>query len=106
VIAEMAQSVAVMYAGQIIEYAEVAEFFEDPKHPYTLGLMDSIPKMDDVPPDRMLKAIPGIVPSLLNLPPGCSFQDRCSFVFDPCFTDNPPLFEPNSGHRVRCWKYE
>ncbi len=106
VIAEMAQSVAVMYAGQIIEYAEVVEFFANPKHPYTLGLMDSIPKMDDVPPDRMLKAIPGIVPSLLNLPKGCSFQDRCSYVFDPCFTDNPPLFESNSGHRVRCWKYE
>ena len=106
VIAEMAQSVAVMYAGRIIEYAEVVEFFMNPKHPYTLGLMDSIPKMDEIPPDRMLKAIPGIVPSLLQLPKGCSFQDRCSYAFERCFNDSPHLFEPDSGHRVRCWKYE
>ncbi|CAB1083899.1 peptide ABC transporter ATP-binding protein [Alkalispirochaeta odontotermitis] len=106
VIAEMAQSVAVMYAGRIIETAEVVEFFANPMHPYTLGLMDSIPKIDEVPPDRMLKAIPGIVPSLLHLPKGCSFQDRCSYAFDRCFKDSPPLFESGSGHRVRCWKYE
>ncbi|MBW2431247.1 MAG: ABC transporter ATP-binding protein [Deltaproteobacteria bacterium] len=106
VIAEMAQSVAVMYAGKIIEYSEAVEFFTNPKHPYTLGLMDSIPKMDQVPPDRMLKAIPGIVPSLLHLPRGCSFQDRCAYAFDPCFKDSPSLFESGSEHRVRCWKYE
>jgi peptide/nickel transport system ATP-binding protein/oligopeptide transport system ATP-binding protein len=106
VIAEMAQSVAVMYAGRIVEYAEVVEFFTDPKHPYTLGLMDSIPNMDDVPPDRLLKAIPGIVPSLLHLPRGCSFQDRCSYTLDRCLVDSPPLFESGSGHLVRCWKYE
>ena len=106
VIAEMAQSVAVMYTGRIIEYAEVVEFFANPKHPYTLGLMDSIPRMDDIPPDRMLKAIPGIVPSLLHLPRGCSFQDRCAYAFERCFIDSPPLFESDSGHRVRCWKYE
>jgi peptide/nickel transport system ATP-binding protein/oligopeptide transport system ATP-binding protein len=106
VIAEMAQSVAVMYAGKIIEYSEAVEFFTNPKHPYTLGLMDSIPKMDEVPPDRMLKAIPGIVPSLLHLPRGCSFQDRCAYAFDPCFKDSPSLFESGSEHRVRCWKYE
>ena len=106
VIAEMAQSVAVMYAGRIVEYAEVVEFFTDPKHPYTLGLMDSIPKMDDVPADRLLKAIPGIVPSLLHLPRGCSFQDRCAYTFDRCLIDSPPLFESGSGHLVRCWKYE
>ena len=106
VIAEMAQSVAVMYAGRIVEYAEVVEFFTDPKHPYTLGLMDSIPKMDNVPPDRLLKAIPGIVPSLLHLPRGCSFQDRCAYTFDRCLKDIPPLFETTSGHLVRCWKYE
>jgi len=106
VIAEMAQSVAVMYAGKIVEYAEVVDFFTDPKHPYTLGLMDSIPKMDDVPPDRLLKAIPGVVPNLLYLPKGCSFQDRCTYTFDRCSVDSPPLFESGSGHLVRCWKYE
>jgi oligopeptide/dipeptide ABC transporter ATP-binding protein len=102
----MAQSVAVMYAGKIIEYSEAVEFFTNPKHPYTLGLMDSIPKMDEVPPDRMLKAIPGIVPSLLHLPQGCSFQDRCAYAFDQCFNESPSLFESGSEHRVRCWKYE
>jgi oligopeptide/dipeptide ABC transporter ATP-binding protein len=106
VIAEMAQSVAVMYAGRIVEYAEVVEFYTDPKHPYTLGLMDSIPKMDDVPPDRLLKAIPGVVPNLLHLPGGCSFQDRCAYTFDRCLQDCPPLFEAGAGHLVRCWKYE
>jgi peptide/nickel transport system ATP-binding protein/oligopeptide transport system ATP-binding protein len=95
-----------MYAGRIIEYAEVVEFFTNPKHPYTLGLMDSIPKMDDVPPDRILKTIPGIVPSLLHLPRGCSFQDRCSYAFDQCMSDSPPLFQSGCGHLVRCWKYE
>jgi oligopeptide/dipeptide ABC transporter ATP-binding protein len=106
VIAEMAQSVAVMYAGKIVEYAEVVEFFTNPRHPYTLGLMDSIPAIDRVAPDRLLKIIPGLVPSLLSLPPGCSFQDRCSYVFDKCLQHTPELFEVNPNHFARCWQYE
>jgi peptide/nickel transport system ATP-binding protein/oligopeptide transport system ATP-binding protein len=104
VIAEMAQFVAVMYTGLIVEYTSVMELFINPKHPYTIGLMDSIPKMDvPVAKGKMLKAIPGIVPSLLNLPEGCHFRDRCSQSFDMCGGKNPPLFELGSGHLVRCW---
>jgi len=107
VIAEMAQSVAVMYAGKIVEFAEVVELFSHPKHPYTLGLMDSIPKLDaPVAKDKMLKAIPGVVPSLLDLPEECRFQRRCSQVSDLCRQKDPPLVELRSGHWVRCWRYE
>jgi oligopeptide/dipeptide ABC transporter ATP-binding protein len=107
VIAEMAQSVAVMYAGRIVEYADAAELFSNPKHPYTLGLMDSIPKMDvPVAEDKMLKAIPGVVPSLLDLPENCHFRQRCSQVSDMCQQKDPPLLELRSGHLVRCWHYE
>jgi len=106
VIADMAQSVAVMYTGKIVEYADVVELFTMPKHPYTVALMESIPKMDDpVPEDRMLQTIPGIVPSLLDLPAGCSFQERCSQAFDLCGKKDPPLIEVESGHLVRCWHY-
>jgi peptide/nickel transport system ATP-binding protein/oligopeptide transport system ATP-binding protein len=107
VIAEMAQSVAVMYAGKIVEYADVDDLFTKPKHPYTNGLMDSIPKMDvPVPEDKMLEAIPGIVPSLLELPEGCSFRDRCSQAFDLCNRKIPPLYDVGSGHLVRCLLHE
>lgn len=106
VIAEMAQSVAVMYAGRIVEYADVVELFANPKHPYTLGLMDSIPKLDEpVAEDKMLRAIPGVVPSLLNLPEECHFRQRCSQVSDMCAKEKPPLFDLGSGHLVRCWRY-
>jgi oligopeptide/dipeptide ABC transporter ATP-binding protein len=104
VIAEMAQTVAVMYTGRIVEYADVVELLTNPEHPYTLGLMDSIPRMDvPVAEDKMLKSIAGVVPSLLDLPEGCSFQDRCSQAFDMCAEKSPPLFELGSGHLVRCW---
>jgi peptide/nickel transport system ATP-binding protein/oligopeptide transport system ATP-binding protein len=107
VIAEVAQSVAVMYAGRIVEYAEVVEFFTHPKHPYSLGLMASIPKMDAPPPaDKMLKDIPGVVPSLLNLPDECAFRERCGDAFEKCATAVPPLIELKPGHLARCWKYE
>ncbi len=104
VVAEMAQHVAVMYAGEIVEYGNVAELFTNPRHPYTLGLMDSIPRMDiPVPEDKMLKTIPGVVPSLLNLPEGCHFRDRCFQVSEICARKNPPLSESTPGHLVRCW---
>ena len=97
VIADMAQSVAVMYAGKIVEYADVVELFTMPKHPYTVDEL--------VPEDRMLRTIPGIVPSLLDLPAGCSFQERCSQGFDLCGKKDPPLIEVGHGHLVRCWHY-
>jgi peptide/nickel transport system ATP-binding protein/oligopeptide transport system ATP-binding protein len=106
VIAEMAQTVIVMYAGRIVESADALDLFNAPKHPYTQGLMASIPNMEEpVPEDKILQAIPGMVPSLLQLPSGCSFQDRCSQAFDPCRKKEPPLLEAGPGHRVRCWRH-
>jgi peptide/nickel transport system ATP-binding protein/oligopeptide transport system ATP-binding protein len=106
VIAEMAQSVAVMYAGKVVEYADAVELFANPGHPYTLGLMDSIPRLDEpVAEDKMLRAIPGVVPSLLDLPEECHFRERCPQVFDACTHQSPPVSELVPGHWVRCWRY-
>jgi oligopeptide/dipeptide ABC transporter ATP-binding protein len=103
VVAEMAQSVAVMYAGQIVEYARVEALFSNPRHPYTIGLMASIPSFDEpIPPDRMLNTIPGIVPSLIGLPPGCTFRERCSSVSARCAQESIPLIDTGDGHMVRC----
>jgi len=107
VVAEMAQWIAVMYAGRIVEYANVAELFLHPAHPYTLGLMAAVPNIKTpVPQDRMLQTIPGVVPSLLDLPPGCAFQDRCGHKMDVCGHRSPPLFDIASDHQVRCWLHE
>jgi peptide/nickel transport system ATP-binding protein/oligopeptide transport system ATP-binding protein len=107
VVAEMSQWIAVMYAGKIVEYTDVVELFRHPEHPYTVGLMASIPNIEaPVPEDRVLQTIPGVVPSLLDLPPGCTFQDRCSLAFTACSKEDPPLFDNGSGHKVRCWLHE
>ncbi len=107
VIAKMAQKVAVMYTGRIVENAVVGELFRHPLHPYTQGLIASIPNMTcPVPPDRMLKTIPGTVPSLFRLLHGCSFQDRCIRVMDRCRRKAPELIDAGAGHLVRCWLYE
>jgi peptide/nickel transport system ATP-binding protein len=107
VIAETAQWVAVMYAGRIVEYAHVGALFEGPGHPYTQGLLESMPSMEgEIPSDRMLKTVPGMVPDLLDLPPGCGFQERCPFVFGPCGETEPSLFDLGGGHLVRCWRHE
>jgi peptide/nickel transport system ATP-binding protein/oligopeptide transport system ATP-binding protein len=107
VVAEMAQRVAVMYAGKIVEYADVIRLFDHPGHPYTIGLMASIPKMDEpVPEDKMLQAIPGMVPSLLDLPHGCAYRDRCKKSFERCSQQDPPLLNIERGHQVRCWLYD
>jgi peptide/nickel transport system ATP-binding protein len=104
VVAEMADRVAVMYAGEIFEEAAVSDLFDEPLHPYTLGLMASIPSLEEEPPaDRRLPAIPGVVPSLSNLPHGCSFQTRCPKRFARCEKEAPVLVEARPGHRVRCW---
>ena len=104
VVAEMAQRVAVMYAGQIVEHADVASLFGRPLHPYTEGLMASIPRMDEPPPpDRMLPAIAGMVPNVHDLPVGCAFQDRCPKVHERCRLEEPPLAAVGTTHDVRCW---
>jgi peptide/nickel transport system ATP-binding protein len=106
VIAETAQRVAVMYAGRIVEYAEVKPIFFNPMHPYTQGLLKSIPRLDEEHARKArLEAIPGLVPSLLELPPGCKFSNRCKYVFEKC-GEEPQLIEAEPGHMVRCWLHE
>ncbi len=91
VVAEVAQYVGVMYAGYIVEYADVIHLFKEPRHPYTVGLFQSIPKKKGSAKRERLQAIPGLVPDLLELPKGCKFQDRCSRVFQRCREEAPPL---------------
>jgi len=105
VVAEVAQYVGVMYAGHIVEYADVLRLFKDPRHPYTVGLFQSIPKKKGRGKRQKLQAIPGLVPDLLGLPSGCKFQDRCSRVMSKCKVENPPLVDLDGGHQVRCWLY-
>lgn len=105
VIAEMAQSVAVMYAGKIMEYADVLELFNNPLHPYTFGLLRSIPRPDLIEQrGKPLDTIPGVVPSLMNLPKGCKFTDRCSRASYRCSMEEPPILEVMPGHQCRCWQ--
>jgi oligopeptide/dipeptide ABC transporter ATP-binding protein len=104
VIAENVQSVIVMYAGKIMEYAMVEDLFDDPRHPYTEGLLESIPRLDKT--HDKLPVIPGIVPSPMNIPAGCKFNDRCGKTFERCFQEEPPLFNTHSGTKCRCWLYE
>ncbi len=106
VIAETAQRVMVMYAGKVVEEAPVKDLFKEPLHPYTQGLLRSIPRIDLAATKKQrLEAIPGVVPSLLDLPPGCRFAPRCQFV-KPMYTEKePPLKEVKPGHKVACWLY-
>jgi peptide/nickel transport system ATP-binding protein len=106
VIAETAQIVAVMYAGQIVEYASVSELFLNPFHPYTVGLLESTPKISGYSlPGGYLKTIPGAVPDMFRLPEGCRFQDRCVQVMDICREQAPELKEKQPCRLVRCWIY-
>lgn len=105
VVAEVAQYVGVMYAGHMVEYADVVQLFKDPKHPYTVGLFQSIPQKRGRGKREKLQAIPGLVPDLLNLPVGCKFQDRCSRAFSRCKEEDPPWLTLDGGHKVRCWLY-
>ena len=107
IVAQTAQNVAVMYAGKIVENSKVEEIFADPLHPYTKGLIDSLPaRCEDSVDERQkyLKTIPGSVPSLYNLAAGCRFQQRCAYADGQCAEQEPPLLEINSGHCVACWK--
>jgi peptide/nickel transport system ATP-binding protein len=107
VVAENADRVVVMYAGRKVEEAEVDELFDHPGHPYTLGLLGAIPNLDEVARAEVgrarLNEIKGMVPSLANLPPGCTFAPRCGYATDQCRTSYPPLEERRRGHWVACW---
>ncbi len=105
VIAEMAQKVAVMYAGKIMEEADVDTLFAEPKHPYTMGLMNSIPILGIGKTQRRLSTIAGVVPSLFKLPEGCLFHERCSVVQEECGQWEPPMIDLGNAHFVRCHKY-
>jgi oligopeptide/dipeptide ABC transporter ATP-binding protein len=105
VIAEMVQRVAVMYAGKIVEGADVDTLFSDPKHPYTVGLLRSIPLLGIGKKQRRLNTIAGVVPSLFRLPRGCLFHERCSDVLEGCDRVEPPLIDFGEGHTVRCHRY-
>jgi oligopeptide/dipeptide ABC transporter ATP-binding protein len=108
VVAEMAERVAVMYAGEIVEQTDVNTLFDQPLHPYTQGLIGSIPVLGQI--KERLDVIPGSVPNLVNLPPGCRFAPRCQARFKYactiCAEVKPELEEVKPGHLVRCWLYQ
>ena len=104
VVAETAQRVVVMYAGQVVEEAPVGSLFARPLHPYTQGLIRSIPRIDTAATHKVrLEAIPGTVPKLINPAPGCRFADRCKFVRPACRDATPTLRELAPGHKVACF---
>jgi len=107
VVAEMADRVVVMYAGQAVEEADVTPTFKTPLHPYTMGLLNSVPRLDLAAEHKMrLEAIPGNVPNPLRLPTGCAFHPRCKYMQEGrCTTDIPPLEDTGSGHMVRCVRW-
>ncbi|GGV75252.1 MULTISPECIES: ABC transporter ATP-binding protein [Streptomyces] len=104
VVADVADRIAVMYAGRIVEQAPVHELYKRPAHPYTRGLLDSVPRLDRK--GRELYAIRGLPPSLLHIPPGCAFHPRCPIARDVCRTDVPPLYEvsPTRGSACHFWR--
>jgi len=106
VVAEMAERINVMYAGSIIESGNVHNIYKNTRHPYTIGLLGSLPRLDD-PPGSELTAIPGLPPDLLALPEGCSFAARCTYRDEQCFAEKPPFVEIDGpNHAVACWHWE
>jgi oligopeptide/dipeptide ABC transporter ATP-binding protein len=101
VVAEQADDVAIMYAGKIVERSNTREIFNHPLHPYTVGLLNSLPSVGTLRKKR-LDAIPGVVPSPLNLPSGCRFRDRCPRAAEPCAQTEPELLAQQAGHTVAC----
>ncbi|PKP58610.1 peptide ABC transporter ATP-binding protein [Candidatus Atribacteria bacterium HGW-Atribacteria-1] len=104
VIAEIADRIAIMYAGKVVEYADKKTIFHNPLHPYTLGLLTSIPRLDVEM--KRLNVIPGIVPNPLHFPSGCKFNPRCRFATDRCKKEEPPLIKIEEGHLVKCWNVD
>jgi oligopeptide transport system ATP-binding protein len=102
VVAGLAQRVIVMYAGFIVEESEVNSIYAQPRHPYTLGLLRSIPRLD-LGRQKRLVPIEGLPPDLLEPPNHCPFAPRCQFVFDKCWQENPPLMEVGINHKAACW---
>jgi len=106
VVAEMAYKINVMYAGYIIERGHVRDIYKKTRHPYTIGLLGSLPRIDE-PPGTKLVSIPGLPPDLLALPIGCPFYARCTYRVERCFEEMPPLEEADGvEHTVACWRWE
>ncbi len=104
VIAEMCDDVLVMYGGQVVEQASVEKLFAEPQHPYTKGLLHSMPRLTSAP-KSVLPTIEGIVPSLANMPRGCRFENRCPHAVDQCRETMPPIEQTASDHQVRCFRW-
>jgi peptide/nickel transport system ATP-binding protein len=104
VVAEMCSRVLVMYAGRIVEEASVEDLFESPRHPYTRGLIESVPKLGSG--IKSLPYIQGSVPDISNMPKGCKFSPRCKYAFDRCRTEEPELLRLGEGKSSRCWLAE
>jgi oligopeptide/dipeptide ABC transporter ATP-binding protein len=102
VVARYADRVNVMYAGRIVERGTAAEIYANPRHPYTLGLLRSVPRLDE-PRRAKLLPIQGQPPDLTRLPPGCAFQPRCQYAIDRCLREAPPLETVSPGHVSACW---
>ncbi len=102
IIAGLAEKVIVMYAGYIVERAGVKDVYGDPRHPYTIGLLESLPRLDEVRKERLI-SIEGLPPDLIDLQPGCPFYPRCSYRIDRCQEEMPPLEPVELDHEIACW---
>ena len=105
VVARYADRVNVMYAGKIVESATARELYGEPRHPYTLGLLKSVPRLDQIRKEK-LEPIEGMPPDMVRLPPGCSFRARCRFAVDRCAEEVPPLLSVGGSHHSACWEWE
>ena len=105
VVARYAHRVVVMYAGKIIETGSAEEIYSNPRHPYTLGLLNSVPRLDEAV-KASLDPIEGLPPDLVDLPIGCSFQPRCPYAFDRCTQETPYLMDHSDAHTTACWRHE
>jgi oligopeptide/dipeptide ABC transporter ATP-binding protein len=103
VVAELADDMVVMYMGKVVEHSDIRRVFHEPKHPYTQGLMHSIPSL--AKRKERLEPIKGVVPDPYDLPPGCLFAPRCPHVMEICGKEEPPFFTVTEGHRAQCWLY-
>jgi oligopeptide transport system ATP-binding protein len=106
IVAEIAQKINVMYAGYIVERGTARDIFKKTRHPYTMGLLASLPRLDEAPGTELV-AIPGLPPDLLSLPDGCPFVYRCMYAVDRCLEEMPPLEQTDGiDHTVACWKWK
>ncbi len=103
VIAELADRMVVMYAGYIVEEADVFQLYDNPLHPYTLSLLKSLPRVDSSRAGERLATIPGFPPDGITVMPGCPLAPRCSFAVERCMQENPPLEQLDADHKVACW---